>query len=247
MTPPAQPGATPGPWRSLGALYLAFLLAGLAGGLWHEAIYPPRFGLRPVTLPTLQTLALAQSAFAMLAWPLAVLWRAQRQHHASRPYWGPALTEAAVFFLVAAPFYFVAAFFADAVFTDVLRLAIYQLCLWSFVLASGALVQNRPASRPLVLFLLVFLALGTPMLCYVAIEFIAPADPGLTDFMSPPPRLAWLWHLSPALNSWRQAASRGGTSLPSPLWPCLVQLAGAGVFLIASPRQGKTPGGDTKQ
>ncbi len=236
MTPPQKSDEPPGPWGLLGAVYLAFLLTGLAAGLWHEAIYPPRFGQRPVTLPTLQTLALAQSAFALLAWPLAALWRGQRQTSAPRTYWLPALAETAVFFLVAAPFYYLAAFLADAVFADVLRLVIYQLCLWAFALAAGALLQNRPASRALVLLLLVFLALGVPLLCYAAIEFVAPADPALTDFMAPPPRLAWLWRLSPALNSWLTATSRSGASWPEPLWPCLVLLAGAGGFLIAPPR-----------
>ncbi|MCY2929160.1 MAG: hypothetical protein NTV86_06630 [Planctomycetota bacterium] len=247
MTPLRQPAASPGPWGPLGALYLAFLLAGLAAGLWHEALYPPRFGRRPVTLPTLQTLALAQAAFAMLVYPLAALWRSQRQTPASGRYWSGALAETAVFFAVAAPFYYVAAFLADAVFADVFRLAIYQLCLWAFVLAAGAVLQNRPAWRPAVLLLLVFLALGTPLLCYAAIEFIAPADPGVTDFMSPPPRLVWLWHLSPALNSWLQAASRCGAHWPEPLWPCLLLLVAGGALFALSPGQGKTPGGDTKQ
>ena len=238
MTPPRHPDAAPPPWGPLGALYLAFLLAGLAAGLWHEAIYPPRFGQRPVALPTLQTLALAQAAFALLVWPLAVLWRGQRQSPAPRRYWLPALAEIAVFFVVAAPFYYVAAFLADAVFADVIRLAIYQVCLWAFVLAAGAVLQARPAWRPIVFLLLVFLALGTPLLCYAAIEFIAPADPGLTAFMAPPPRLAWLWHLSPAMNSWLQTASRGPTWWPEPLWPGPALLAAAGVLItVSSPRR----------
>jgi len=238
VTPSQQRDSLPGAWGPLGAIYLLFLLAGLAAGLWPEAIYPPRHGQRPVLRPALQTVALAQAAFALLVYPLAVLRRAQRDPITPpRPYWRHAAAEVGLFFLVALPFYLVGAFLADAVWTDVLRVAIYLVSLWAFVLAACALLRDRPAWRPLVMLLLVLIALAAPAACYLAMEFIAPMDPGTSRFMAPPAKLAWLWRLSPAMNTWMTAASRSGPWLPSPLWPVLLWLASAALCAAMLPRR----------
>lgn len=243
MTDTPKPEGSPGPWRPLGVLYLAVLLLALAAGLWPEAIYPPRYGQQPVLLPALQTVAIAQAGFALLVYPLAVLRRAARepQTPARRPL-RSAAAEVALFFLVAAPFYFVGAFLADAVWPDVVRAVLYLACVWAFALAAGLLLRTRPVARTPVVLALVLIALALPAACYLVMEFLAPMDPGVYQFMAPPARLAWLWHLGPFTNAWLAAASRGPSPLPTPLWPCLLWLAGAGLCLFLTPKpKGQSP------
>ena len=66
-----------GIWRPAGAWYLALCLAGLAIGLWPDCIYPAslRLGPVPAPLPALATLAVGQSAFCLLVYPLILLCR----------------------------------------------------------------------------------------------------------------------------------------------------------------------------
>ncbi|MFB3893587.1 MAG: hypothetical protein ACE15C_16360 [Phycisphaerae bacterium] len=59
-------------------IYLAFLLAGLACGLWPDWIFPPAGEVYTGPLPTLRTVAVAQAAFILLVWPVVAIRRSVR-------------------------------------------------------------------------------------------------------------------------------------------------------------------------
>ena len=205
-------------WRPAGAVYLAALLAGLAAGLWPEAIYPSRLVVRSPVLPALQTVVLAQVAFGLLCLPLIVLRRASREQ--VRP--GCLAAECGVFLLVAVPFYVAAGFLADAVAADVVRAAACIAAIWTFAVSASLLLAARPAWRPWVMLLLVVTALGLPAAYYIALDFIVVASPAAAEFTTPPAAIAWLWHLTPATFAWTTAAARTGTWCPGPAWAVLL-------------------------
>jgi len=205
-------------WRPAGAVYLAFCLAGLAAGLWPEAVFLSRDPAAGAPLPTLKTLAASQIAFGLLVWPLVVLARAQRGPR--RRYWGGAVAEMIIYLVLAGPFYVAAAYLADAVATDVVRSAIYVACVWTLAVAAGAQLGSGKPGRVVVV--LVLAALGLPAAHYVALEFITPESARL------------LGRLSPATFAWSASASRGPSWYPQPLWAAIVwpAAAAAGVFLF---------------
>jgi hypothetical protein len=204
---PADPPPGRGPlaavWRPAGALYLLFCLAGLACGLWPEAIYPSRSALRPAPLPTLQALAVGQVGFFLLAYPL-VLMRRRRRAPGGR--WLPdAAVESAGMLVAALPFYTAAAYLADAVAADVVRVATYLACLAPLSWAVGAQLAERRAVAGALLTVLVA-AFGLPGAYYLAREFLGAA-PG-----------NWLWRAGPATFAWELSRARGGSWLPRPAW-----------------------------
>ncbi|MCK4602408.1 MAG: hypothetical protein KAU28_08065, partial [Phycisphaerae bacterium] len=80
-------------WRPAGLGFLAACLAGLAVGLWPDAVYPSKQIVRPASLPALQTLALAQISFMLLAYPLVLLRR--DEFGGQRPRWANSAVEVA--------------------------------------------------------------------------------------------------------------------------------------------------------
>ena len=218
-------------WQPAGVIYLAVLLVAMAAGLWHEAIYPPREALQPAPLPTLQTLAVGQVAFFLLIYPLILLRRISRQP--IRHKWARRVIETAGLFAVTVPFYLAAAYLADAVASDVVRVAIYMACLVPLSCVAGSLLA-RARVAPVVLLGMLIVAMGLPAACYLAREFFA-ARPGF-----------WGWQLCPASFAWELARARGGQCLPSPAWAVLVWpgvAAGAALLgaLLGHNRQDESP------
>ena len=208
-------------WRRSGLLYLAFCLAGLAAGLWPDAIYPSRADVPAAPLPVLQALAVAQVAFFLLAGPL-VLWSLRAA--SPRRYWPRAAATLATYLLVAVPFYVAGAYLADATPADAVRTAVYIVCLLPLCGAAGVWLSGGSGARAATLVFLLVAAIGLPAGCYIAREFLAAVAPA-----------EWLRQLAPATFAWQTAASRGGSLLPSPAWAALVWPAAgaAGILLRA--------------
>jgi len=185
-------------------LYLAFLLAGLAAGLWPDAIYPARGELRPAPLPALRTVAVAQVAFILLAYPLVLLARWRRGWSAR--FWAASAVESAALLAVAVPFYVAAAYLADATATDALRTAIYAAALMPLAWSAGAWMARSRRWRPWVAVDMITITLALPAAWYIAREFLTP-DP-----------LEWLRQLAPATFAWRTAAARVPSLLARPVW-----------------------------
>jgi hypothetical protein len=216
-------------WRGAGLWYLALCLAGTAAGLWPDAILPSKSGPRPLPLPTLQTLAVAQAAFFLLVYPLAILRR--REINRDGPHlfpnkWGPSLfisiCETVVLLIVSAPFYYVAAYLADATATDVARAVVGVACLIPLSWACAAWLCRGGLWRAVGGMVLLTAALALPALAYIAAETLSPAvgDP--------------LWLLSPATYLWQNCDSRLASILPHPLWPGVSYLATAAVLFLLS-------------
>ncbi len=195
-------------WRPAGLAYLLVCLAGLAIGLWPEAIVSSRHLPRTAPLPVLQTLAVCQVAYILLVYPL-VLFRRSQRGSIGEWFWRAVVVETCTFMFVAVPFYVAAAYLADAVAVDVVRLVLQLLLLWPLAWVAG-LWLLAPAGRTAATLLLVLIALALPAACYITLEFM------------PALRVGWLWDLTPATFAWRSAASRGDSWVPQPLWALLV-------------------------
>lgn len=216
----SRPRALAAAWKWWGVLYLAALLAGLAGGLWPDAIYPARGDVRPAPLPTLRTVALAQAAFILLAYPMVLFarWRGGMPRRS----WAEAAVESAGLLIAAAPFYVAAAYLADATGTDAIRTAVYVASLLPLAWCSGAWMA-RSRWRAWVLVDVLIIALGLPAAYYIAREFLTP-DP-----------LDWVRRAAPLMFIWETGASRLGVLIPRPIWAaCIWALAGAaGICALA--------------
>jgi hypothetical protein len=204
-------------WQPAGVVYLGFCLAGLTAGLWHERIVPSFSQPRSILLPTLQTLAVAQVFFFLLAYPIVLMKRQQgaekncglrnadcglkNRHFAL-------LLELLGMFLVTTPLYIIAAWLSDAAARDVLRaiLAVAAVCPLS-VLAGRLLA--RPAWRGGVMLLLLIIAMGLPGAWYICADFLYVSCDRLRV-------------LSPAVLAWTSAGARQANWLPEPLWAWLV-------------------------
>jgi hypothetical protein len=226
-------------WRPAGAIYLLACLGGLAAGLWPDALYPPRDSYRGAPLPALQTLAVAQAAFILLAYPLVLFRRlrggtageagglsvngqASRANLAGAGYWLHAAVESAVLLAVTSAFYLPAAWLADAVRDDVYRSAIGTACLFPVAWAAGWWMGTRPG-KTAVLLILLLAALGLPAGWYAAREFFLQAEG----------RVEWIWHLAPGTFAWDNAASRLPGIVPRPLWVVVAPPAAAAASALA--------------
>ncbi len=232
--PTSRPRALAAAWKWWGVLYLAALLAGLAGGLWPDAIYPARGDGRSAPLPTLRTVALAQAAFILLAYPMVLFarWRGGLRRRS----WAEALVESAGLLIAAAPFYVAAAYLADATGTDAIRTAVYVASLLPLAWCSGAWMA-RSRWRAWVLVDVLIIALGLPAAYYIAREFLTP-DP-----------LDWLRRAAPLTFIWETGASRLGVLISRPIWAaCIWSLAGAaGICALALlPPQSTDVAGDER-
>jgi len=205
-------------WRPAGLAYLACLLAAMAGGLWPEVLYPSHDALRPAPLPVLRALAVGQVGFFLLVYPLVLLRRADRGQ--VRRYWAEAAVESAGLMVVAVPFYVAAAYLADAVAADVVRVAVYVGCLMPLSWSAGAWFRS-PRATSIVVLAVLAAALGLPAAYYISREFLA-AEAG-----------NWLWRLAPATFAWQLAGSRAGSWLPGPAWAVLLWPALAAAAVLA--------------
>jgi hypothetical protein len=205
------------------------MLVGLAIGLWYDVIFPPQYLPRPAPLPVLQTLAVAQTLFVLLAYPMVLLVRTGRSP--GRMDWPATLAESALHLLIAGAFYIPGAFFADAVAADAFRTGLQILALYPLAWVSGALVASRPRWAPAVSLAIMVIALGLPMACYVGLEFFPPQAGTL------------LKNLAPAVFAWRNAAPRLDTLLPRPVWGWLIWtcVALAGGVVVSRRHRPPTP------
>ena len=195
-------------WAPAGAIYLAVMTAGLAAGLWPQAIHASKSGLLTAPPPALAAVAVAQVGYLLLIHPLVLLRRAPAPR-----YWAARVVESAAYLVAGAPFYVVAAWMSDAVVADVVRTAACMACLWPVTWAAGRWLQQVPKARPTVTLLLLIAALGLPATYYLVREFVSPQGG------------SWLWSLAPATLAWDNAASRLPGPLPRPAWALGVWLA----------------------
>jgi hypothetical protein len=233
-------------WQGAGLWYLGFCLAGVAAGLWPEAILPSKAGPRPLPLPTLQALAVAQAAFFLLVYPFAIFRRCQKRQEkfavrsskfegrndeeASLPFPRTTYFELRTFFcifgetvvllMVSAPFYYASAYLADAVVVDALRAVLSVACLVPLSWSAAAWLCRGGVWRAAAGVLLLVAALGLPAATYIAAETLKPewAD--------------GLWRFSPATWLWQNCDSRLVSLLPRPLWPGVSYLAVAAVMFL---------------
>ena len=201
-------------WRPAALGWLALLTAGLAAGLWPDAIYPPRADLRPAPLPVLPAVAAAQAVFIFLVYPLVLMHRSRRGGRPMRP--GGVVGESVLLMLAAAPFHAAGAWLGDASAADVARGVLAVAATWPVAWAAGALLPARRKAGSAVVLFLAAAALGLPAMYYIALEFFAAG-----------PRAAWLWHLGPVTFAWENAAARATEFLPRPLWAWLTWPAAA--------------------
>jgi hypothetical protein len=215
-----RPPARTSFWTSEGAVYAVFCLVGLAVGLWPDAIYPPHDPTPSVTLPALRTLVVSQIAFVLLAWPPAILRRAERGRLPSLP---SVAVEGSLLLAFAIPFFVAAAWVADAVALDVIRCELYVLGVMPAGVAAGWWMARSPAFRPWIQIVLLIAVLGVPAAWYAAREFLTPEP------------LHALWNVGPASFAWSLAASRQGVALARPLWAALVwPIAGIAAMLATA-------------
>jgi hypothetical protein len=215
-------------WQGAGLWYLGFCLAGVAAGLWPDAILPSKSGPRPLPLPTLQTLALAQAAFFLLAYPLAIFRRCEKtklqiancklqiEDKMSVTISG----ETVVLLIVSAPFYYVSAYLADAVAADAFRAVIGVACLVPLSWPAAAWLCRGGVWRAAAGVLLLVAAFGLPAATFIAAETLKPE---WADF---------LWRFSPATYLWQNCDSRLAGVLPRPLWPGVSYVATAAVMFL---------------
>ncbi len=188
-------------WGPAGGLYLLILLAGLAAGLWPDAIRPPKRAPVAAPLPTLQALLVAQTAYFLLVHPLVVARR--------RPSPLAAVAGCAFLLAAAAPFYLAAGWLADAVWLDGVRCVVLIVLLVPLSLALGAAL-DRPRVGPVALVAMLLISLAIPAAGYLAAEF-TPARKAASA----------LWNLAPLTFAWRTAGSRIDTLFPRPAWAAL--------------------------
>ncbi len=186
-------------WPGAGWLYLLMCLAGLAGGLWPEFLWPVSSYFRPASLPTLQTLALAQILFFTLVWPVAEFRRVE-----PTPFTGQALGTAGLLFLTV-PFYFVAGWLADATLVDCIRTGLIVLAMAPLGWAGGRMLRVQFLRGPVMLGLMVIM-LGLPGAYYFLREFY------------PQISIAWLWRVCPVGLAWCGSVSRETFLFPRPIW-----------------------------
>ena len=210
-------------WQPAGLLYMAMMLLALAAGMWPQAIHPPRQSPVAAPLPALQTLAVAQAAFALLVYPLVLLRRVlARRSSGAAGYWGGTIVESVFFILASVPLYILAALVSDATAGDAVRAGLCAAACFPLAWAAGAHFASRRAGQWCVLLALMVVAMGLPAAFYVALEFFPT---GSAD---------WLGNLSPVLLTWRNGASRLGGVFPAPLWGWLAWPALAGVALLTA-------------
>ena len=226
--PPAEAAGPAGPilaaaWRAGGLVYLAVCALALLAGMFPQAIYPPRT-TQAAPLPALQALALGQTLFILVGWPVLCIWRTQRGTF--RRYAAESIVESVAWLIVAAPLYLAAAWLGDAAAIDVARTVLVLLTLWPLAWAAGALMRAAPSLRPAVMIFMLAMA-AMPAVWYIWREFLGAMPAG------------WIWNLAPATFIWQVAAGPAPGLLPSPAWPPAVWLATAAAIWTLSTLVGR--------
>ncbi len=184
------------------------LLAGLAVGLWPEAIHQSQAHRRGAPLPVLQAVAVAQCAYFLLVWPIILAFRSDSRHGAPRA--GGAIAESALLLVVAIPFYVAAGYFADATVADLARTAVAVCGGLPLAWACGLWMATCCPARPAALAAALTLAVGGAAGYYVVGEFLGGGSAAAARV---------LWQISPITFAWSVAQSQAGHWLPRPLWP----------------------------
>lgn len=216
------------PCRPAGWLWALIALAGLLAGLWPDSLFASSADFRPATLPALRTLAVALGAYFLLAYPLIV----QRRYERNAPRAGLLgyLVESLVFLWIAIPFLTVAAWVSDANLLDVGRVVLAVAALLP-VGASLGVILSKPLATAWGLLAMLLLAIGGPIAGYLAADFL------------PVEAMAWretIWTLSPLTWLWEQGTP-GESLWPEPLWAWAIWPGAAGlvslVLLGLAPRR----------
>ncbi len=139
--------------------------------------------------------------------------------------------ETLVLLAAAAPFYVLAAWFADATARDVVRTVLTVAAFLPLAWGAAGWMRAWPSLRPLPLTLLALAVLGLPALWYVSAEFFAGT--AAADA---------IWSLAPLTRTWTNAASRLGPWVPGPAWSVLVWIV-VGALLVFTAR---TTGGRSR-
>ena len=217
-------------WRGVGVVYLAVLLVGLGAGLWPGVVHHSQAHRTGAPLPTLQAVAVAQSAFLLLAWPISLAFRSDGRRGPPRP--AEAIGELALLIVAAIPFYLAAGYFSDAALADMVRTAAAVCGGLPLALAAGLwMVRCRPA-RPAALMAVLILTLGVPAAYYIVREFLGAASAGSVGV---------LWQISPITFAWSAGRSQVRHWVPQPVWPLavwgLVAVAGVLMNLVIGPKE----------
>jgi hypothetical protein len=221
-------------WRPAGVIYLCFCLAGLAAGLWHDRIVPHFGHAGDTTLPTLQTLAVAQVFFFLLVYPIILLKRRQEEENncglkvttsALRTSHFELLLELLGMFIVTMPLYIIVVWLGDAAGKDVLRAILTVAAVCPLGVLAGRLLA-RPAWRGGVMLGLLVIVLGLPGAWYICADFLYVSCDRLLD-------------LSPVMLAWTSAGAQQTNWLPQPTWawltwPILAAIGGACLWALTS-------------
>jgi len=223
MSASSSPASAVHLWRRPGLLYVLMLLAGLAAGLWPEAIYRPHVADASPVLPALPCLAVAQVAYLLGAHPL-VLWSRRQSKRFS---WLFTVCESALLVVLAGPLLLMAAYVSDAGWADVLRTELALVLLMPLAWAAGAGAAS-PAARSLVSLTILIVTAGLAATWYIVSEFVPSADAGVP------------WQLGAFTYAWDNAAHRGAW-YPQPAWPVLAYLAAGLAWLAAIALRSRLP------
>lgn len=195
------------------AVYLCFCLLATAAGFWPGAIVPPRDGgPAAAPLPAMQTLAVGQTIFFLLLYPILAAHRQSRRHPTAtegrNPFYLASLGEIALLFTVTAPFYLAAAWLSDATARDVVRTALTVLAFCPLGAAAGRRLA-RPNPSPWTLAAMAVLVLGLGGAWYIVVDFLGLSGDALRQ-------------VSPVLFASSAAREHQATLLPQPMQVWLV-------------------------
>lgn len=203
--------------RPAGLIWLGLCVAALAAGFWPQIFFLPK-GTSPYSiLPALQMVALAQVIWVVGVYPIVI----QRRLLAGEQqrWWLDCAVESAWLIVAAGPVYLTAAWVADAVFADVLRMILHLICLWPLSLALGRLLAVNCLRGP-VMFIILVILLGLPAAAYVLEEFYRSRGMEIVT------------KISPIIFAWGNARSRTGEAFCDPVWAAAIwPLAGAAMLL----------------
>ena len=197
-------------------LYFATCSLGVICGMWPAALYVPPGGADPSTgpLPVLSFLAVFQSLFFMLVYPVVVMRREKESSWLN-------VIEMCVMSLVTIPLYYLSSVFSDASFIDIAKVWLVVIATFPLGHGAGCLFRHRTLGS-VALSGVLMLVFGLPLIYYILIEFC----PGIPD-------ASVVADCSPVLFLWAAGQSHIG-DCPLPVWPPLVWAVTGMVVLLWS-------------